>query len=219
MYSTRTIIVINISAEPFKIQSDTKKRKLLKTPIKIEEIQEKKFIDRNWTITTCLLRNCNPNYQCLKITSCRWRPPPRMHSFTSTTHFKSSRSFVSPCVCCMLCRMRLRRIYNRIYTNALNVWPKTKLRWKSWWKSNNIIYSIEFSLTNHKYFLLYSVFSAFTCRFFSITVNFELNGVYNSLLPVAVEMYTEYWKYRLRGSFIFKSIWKQYSQQQISTEE
>jgi len=47
MYSTRTIIVINISAEPFKIQSDTKKRKLLKTPIKIEEIQEKKFIDRN----------------------------------------------------------------------------------------------------------------------------------------------------------------------------
>ena len=45
----------------------------------------------------------------LKITSCRWRPPPRMHSFTANTHFKSSRSFVSPCVCCMLCRMRLRR--------------------------------------------------------------------------------------------------------------
>jgi len=32
----------------------------------------------------------------LKITSCRWRPPPRMHSFTATTRFKSSRSFVSP---------------------------------------------------------------------------------------------------------------------------
>jgi hypothetical protein len=43
----------------------------------------------------------------LKIASCRWRPPPRMHSFTATTHFKSSRSFVSPCVCCMLCTMRL----------------------------------------------------------------------------------------------------------------
>ena len=29
------------------IQSDTKKRKLLKNPTKIEEIQEKKIIDRN----------------------------------------------------------------------------------------------------------------------------------------------------------------------------
>jgi hypothetical protein len=29
------------------IQGDTKKRELLKTPTKIEEIQEKKFIDRN----------------------------------------------------------------------------------------------------------------------------------------------------------------------------
>ena len=74
-----------------------KKRELLKNPTKIEEIQEKKCIDRNWTITTCLLRDSNPNYQCLKITSCRRRPPPRMHSFTATTHFKSSRSFVSPC--------------------------------------------------------------------------------------------------------------------------
>ena len=78
--------------------------------MKIEEIQEKKFIDRNWTITTCLLRDSNPHCQCLKITSCRWRPPPSMHSFTATTHFKSSRSFVSPSVCCLLCRMRLCRI-------------------------------------------------------------------------------------------------------------
>ena len=29
------------------VQSDTKKRELLKNPTKIEEIQEKKFIDRN----------------------------------------------------------------------------------------------------------------------------------------------------------------------------
>jgi hypothetical protein len=29
------------------IQSDTKKQELLKNPTKIEEIQEKKFIDRN----------------------------------------------------------------------------------------------------------------------------------------------------------------------------
>ena len=35
------------------IQGDTKKRELLKNPTKIEEIQEKKIIDRNWTITTC----------------------------------------------------------------------------------------------------------------------------------------------------------------------
>ena len=89
---------------------DTKNRKRLKNPTKIEEIQEKKIIDRNWTITTCLLRYSNANYQCLKITYYRWRPPPRMHSFTVTTHFKSSRSFVSPCVCCMLCRMRQSRI-------------------------------------------------------------------------------------------------------------
>ena len=60
------------------VQSDTKNRELLKNPTKIEEIQEKKFIDRNWTIKTCLLRDSNPNCQCLKITSCRWRPPPRM---------------------------------------------------------------------------------------------------------------------------------------------
>jgi hypothetical protein len=31
----------------FHIKCDTKKRELLKTPTKIEEIQEKKFIDRN----------------------------------------------------------------------------------------------------------------------------------------------------------------------------
>jgi len=54
----------------------------------------KKFIGTNWTNKTCLLRDSNPNYQCLKITFCRWRNPPRMHSFTATTHFKSSRSFV-----------------------------------------------------------------------------------------------------------------------------
>ena len=29
------------------LQGDTKKRELLKNPTKIEEIQEKKFIDRN----------------------------------------------------------------------------------------------------------------------------------------------------------------------------
>ena len=56
----------------FFLQGDTKKRELLKNPTKIEEIQEKKIIDRNWTITTCLLRESNPNYQCLKITSCRY---------------------------------------------------------------------------------------------------------------------------------------------------
>ena len=50
-----------------------KKRELLKNPTKIEEIQEKKIIDRNLTIKTCLLRDSNPNYQCLKITSCRCR--------------------------------------------------------------------------------------------------------------------------------------------------
>jgi hypothetical protein len=68
------------------------------------------------------LRESNPNYQCLKITFCRWRPPPRMHSFTATTHFKSSRSFVSPCVCCMLCRMRQSRILHLTDWNTWNTW-------------------------------------------------------------------------------------------------
>jgi len=87
-----------------------KKTETFEKPNKNWRNPRKKIIDRNWTITTCLLRESNPNYQCLKITSCRWRPPPRMHSFTATTHFESSRSFVSLCVCCMLCRMRLCRI-------------------------------------------------------------------------------------------------------------
>ena len=73
----------------------TKKRKLLKNPTKIEEIQQKNFIDRNWTITTCLLRDSNQNYQCLKITSCRWRPPLRMHSFNLPLRFPIARCNIS----------------------------------------------------------------------------------------------------------------------------
>ena len=88
----------------------TQKKGTFEKPNKNWRNPRKKFIERNWTITTCLLRDSNPHYQCLKITSCRWRPPTRMHSFTVTTHFKSSRSFVSPCVCLLLCRMRLCRI-------------------------------------------------------------------------------------------------------------
>ena len=95
-----------IQAHTFIIQSDTKKTGTFEKPNKNWRNPRKKFIDRNWIITTCLLRDSNPYYQCLEITSCRWRPPPRLHSFTATTHLKSSRSFVSPCVCCMLCRMR-----------------------------------------------------------------------------------------------------------------
>ena len=45
-----------------------------------------------WTITTCLLRDSKPNYQCLKITPCRWRPPVRMHSFNLPLRF--------PIACC-----------------------------------------------------------------------------------------------------------------------
>ena len=89
------------------VQSDTKKTGTFEKPNKNWRNSRKKFIDINWTITTCFLRDSNPNYQCLKITSCSWRPPPRMHSFTATTHFKSSLSFVSPCVCHMLCRIHI----------------------------------------------------------------------------------------------------------------
>ena len=72
-----------------------KKRKLLKTQTKIEEIQQKKIIDRNWTITTCLLRDSNPDYRCLKITSCRWRPPPRMHSLNLPLRIPIARCNIS----------------------------------------------------------------------------------------------------------------------------
>ena len=65
-----------------------KKTGTFEKPNKNWRNQRKKLLKRNWTITTCLLRESNPNYQCLKITSCRWRPPPRMHSFTATMHFK-----------------------------------------------------------------------------------------------------------------------------------
>ena len=84
------------------VQSDTKKRVLLKNPTKIEEIQKKKNYWQKLNFYNLrILRDSNPDYQCLKITSCRWRPPPLMHSFTANTHFKSSRSFVLPvCVAC-----------------------------------------------------------------------------------------------------------------------
>ena len=47
----------------------TQKKGNFQKPNKNWRYQRKKFIDRNWTITTCLLRDSNRNYQCLKITS------------------------------------------------------------------------------------------------------------------------------------------------------
>jgi len=47
---TKQVLWLLDSKQPqnlYDIQSDTKKRELLKTPTKIEEIQEKKIIDRN----------------------------------------------------------------------------------------------------------------------------------------------------------------------------
>ena len=92
-------------------------------PNKNWRIPRKKIIDRNWTITTCLLRDSNPNYQCLKITSCSWRPPPRMHSFIATTHFKSFRSFVSLCVCCM--HKRTGTFEMRSGSERMHTWMRT----------------------------------------------------------------------------------------------
>ena len=92
------------------IQNDTKKTGTSEKPNKNCRNPRKKIYSQKLNHYNLPFRDSNPNYQCLKITSCRWRPHPRMHSFTATTHFKSSRSFVSPCVCCMLCRMRQSRI-------------------------------------------------------------------------------------------------------------
>ena len=70
-----------------KVQSDTKKRELLKNPTKIEE--KKNYWQKLNHYNLPFLRDSNPNYQCLKITSFRWCAPPRMRSFTAITHFKS----------------------------------------------------------------------------------------------------------------------------------
>ena len=66
-----------------------------KTQQKLKKSNKKNFIDRNWTITTCLLRDSNPNYQCLKITSCRWCTPLRMHSFNLLLRFPIARCNIS----------------------------------------------------------------------------------------------------------------------------
>ena len=54
-----------------KYRMTQKKRKPLKNPTKIEEIKEKKFIDRNWTITTCLLRELIQIINVWNVAFCR----------------------------------------------------------------------------------------------------------------------------------------------------
>ena len=73
----------------------TQKRGTFEKPNKNWRNPTKNFIDRNWTITTCLLRESNPDYQCLKITSCRWRPPLRMQSFNLPLRFPIARCNIS----------------------------------------------------------------------------------------------------------------------------
>jgi len=46
VFSAVSLLIYTETAATY-VQSDTKKRELLKNPTKIEEIQEKKFIDRN----------------------------------------------------------------------------------------------------------------------------------------------------------------------------
>ena len=57
-----------IQKEKRNIQGDTKKTGTFEKPNKNWRNPREKFINRNWTITTCPLRDSNPNYQCLKIT-------------------------------------------------------------------------------------------------------------------------------------------------------
>ena len=71
---------------------DTKRTGTYEKPNKNWRNAKQNFIDKNWTITICLLRDSNPNYRYLKITSCRWRPPVRMHSFNLPLRF--------PIACC-----------------------------------------------------------------------------------------------------------------------
>ena len=112
------------------LQGDTKKRELLKNPTKIEEIQQKKVIDRNWTITTCFFRDSNPNYQCLKITSCGWRRPPRMHSFNLSLRSPIARCNISALLSCRFLfqsRSSLFKVFNpslyRVFRGNLTMTP------------------------------------------------------------------------------------------------
>jgi len=65
------------------VQGDTKKRELSKNPTKIEEIQQKKNIDRNWTIITdyYLIHDyqngevvCSPRSLFRSAANCTWQP-------------------------------------------------------------------------------------------------------------------------------------------------
>ena len=91
-------IVFFFFARLWYVQDDTKNGNFWKPQQKLKK-SKKKIYWQKLNHYNLHFKNSNQNYQCLKITSCRWRPPPRMHSFTATTHFKSSRSFVSLYVC------------------------------------------------------------------------------------------------------------------------
>ena len=75
--------------------TETQKTGTYEKPNKNWRNPRKKFIDRNWTITTWLLGDSIPNYQCLKITSCRWCPSPRMHFFNLPLRFPIARCNIS----------------------------------------------------------------------------------------------------------------------------
>jgi hypothetical protein len=59
-----------------------KKGEILKNPTKIEEMQQNYFVDKNWTIITCLLRNsllnsevvCSSRSLFRSTANCTWLP-------------------------------------------------------------------------------------------------------------------------------------------------
>jgi len=98
-----------------------------KTQQKLKKSKKKNFIDRNWTITTCLLRDSNPNYQCLKVQGLKVPVPQCCQLYmAATTHFKSSHFF---CV----------TLYNLwCYSTWCQMWKSTSwpivTNWGWWYK-------------------------------------------------------------------------------------
>ena len=95
----------------------------------------KKIIDRNWTITTCLLRDSNPNYQCLKITSCRW---PLLHVCILSLPLRISK--VPVLLCHSVCVTRSAECDSVAFCRACNTHRVTQKNgnfWNAQWPWKN----------------------------------------------------------------------------------
>jgi len=76
-------------------QGDTKKGNFWNPQQKLKKSNKKNLLTEIERLQLAFLRDSNPNYQCLKIMSCRWSPPLRMHSFNLPLKFSIARCNIS----------------------------------------------------------------------------------------------------------------------------